>query len=86
LHLLFDGVVSLDLNTQIILKDVRLYGITGRHMFTTWYKAARFLKAGLLDPSPIITHRFSLQEFDQAMHLIMQGECGKVMLLPEPEQ
>jgi threonine 3-dehydrogenase len=27
-----------------------------------------------------------LQEFDQAMHLIMQGECGKVILHPEPEQ
>jgi threonine 3-dehydrogenase len=82
---LFDGAVSLDLNTQIILKDVRMYGITGRHMFATWYKAARFLKAGLLDPSPMITHRFPLHEFDQAMHLIMQGDCGKVVLIPEPE-
>ena len=36
------GPVSLDLNTAVILKDVRLYGITGRHIFATWYKAARF--------------------------------------------
>jgi threonine 3-dehydrogenase len=79
---LFGGPVSLDLNTQVILKDVRLYGITGRHMFATWYKAARFLRAGLLDPSPIITHRFPLSEFDQAMRLIVQGECGKVLILP----
>jgi threonine 3-dehydrogenase len=78
---LFDRPVSLDLSTQVILKDVRLYGITGHHMFATWYKAARFLKAGLLDPSPIITHRLPLREFDQAMELIMQGECGKVLLL-----
>jgi hypothetical protein len=33
----------------------------------------------------MITHRFPLQEFDQAMHLIMQGECGKVVLFPETE-
>jgi threonine 3-dehydrogenase len=79
---LFDRPVSLDLSTQVILKDVRLYGITGRHMFATWYKAARFLKAGLLDPSPIITHRLPLCAFDQAMGLITQGECGKVLLLP----
>ena len=39
---LFEGPVPLDLNTQIILKDVRLYGITGRHIFATWYKAALF--------------------------------------------
>src|SRR5262249_30617947 len=79
---LFEGPVSLDLNTVVILKDVRLYGITGRHIFATWYKAARFLQSGLLDPSPIITHRFPLAEFDQAMHLIAHGECGKVILLP----
>jgi threonine 3-dehydrogenase len=79
---LFAGPVALALNTEIILKDVRLYGITGRHIFATWYKAARFLQSGLLDPSPIITHRFPLGEFDQAMDLIAQGECGKVVLLP----
>jgi threonine 3-dehydrogenase len=79
---LMPGPVSLDLNTQVILKDVRMYGITGRHMFATWYKAARFLKAGLLDPSPIITHRFPLHEFEQAMRLIVQGQCGKILLLP----
>ena len=79
---LFERPVSLDLNTDVIFKDVRLYGITGRHIFATWYKAARFLQSGLLDPSPIITHRFPLTEFDQAMDLIAHGECGKVLLLP----
>ena len=79
---LFERPVSLDLNTEVILKDVRLYGITGRHIFATWYKAARFLQSGRLDPSPIITHRFPLAEFDQAMDLITHGECGKVLLLP----
>ncbi len=58
------------------------YGITGRHIFATWYKAARFLQSGLLDPSLIITHRFPLGEFDQAMDLIAHGDCGKVLLLP----
>ena len=79
---LFEEPVSLDLNTAVILKDVRLYGITGRHIFATWYKAARFLQSGRLDPSPIITHRFPLAEFEQPMHLIAHGECGKVLLLP----
>ena len=79
---LFTGPVELDLNTDIILKDVRVYGITGRHMFATWYKAARFLQSGRLDPSPILTHRFALQDIDQAMTLIERGECGKVILTP----
>jgi len=51
-------------------------------MFSTWYKAARFRRAGLLDLSPIVTHRFRLEEFEPALALITQGECGKVLLLP----
>jgi len=47
-----------------------------------WYKAARFLQSGLLVPSRIITHRFPLTAFDQAMGLITRGECGKVLLIP----
>ena len=39
-------------------------------------------QSGLLDPSPIITHRLPLEEFDKAMDLIAHGECGKVLLLP----
>ena len=34
-------------------------------IFATWYKAARFLQSGRLNPSPIMTHRFPLAEFDQ---------------------
>jgi hypothetical protein len=39
-------------------------------------------------PSLIVPYivPISPQEFDQAMPLIMQGECGKVVLLPEPKQ
>jgi threonine dehydrogenase-like Zn-dependent dehydrogenase len=46
------------------------------------YKAARFLQSRLLDPSPIITYRFPLGEFDRAVDLIAHRECGKVLLLP----
>jgi threonine 3-dehydrogenase len=79
---LFSGPVELDLNTDIILKDVRIYGITGRHMFATWYKAARFLQSGRLDPTPILTHRLPLRDIDRAMALIERGECGKIVLIP----
>lgn len=79
---LLEEPVTLDLNTQVILKEIRLYGITGRHMFATWYKASRFLRAGLIDPSPLLTHRLPLRDIDQAMSLLTQGACGKVLLFP----
>lgn len=74
--------VEVDLSNDIILKGIMIYGVTGRAMFSTWYKASRFLKSGLLDVTPVITHRFPLSEFRKGMELMAAGECGKVVFFP----
>lgn len=80
---LFNGDVTLDLNEGIIMKGIRVYGITGRRMFSTWYKAARFLESGLLDVTPVITHHFRLEDINQAMELMKSGNCGKIVFSPK---
>jgi len=79
---LFDRNVEVDLNNGVVLKAVRVYGITGRRMFSTWYKSSRLLSSGLLDVTPLITHKFPLTEFQKGMELMGRGECGKVVLFP----
>jgi len=74
---------SLDLNNEVIMRGIRVFGVTGRTMFGTWFKAARFLESGQVDPRPIITHRFPMREFDKAMDLMASGNSGKVVLLPD---
>lgn len=76
------GPVALDLNNHVIFKGARLYGITGRKMFSTWFKASRFLESGLLDLSPLVTHELKLEQFKKAMDLMQEGNCGKVILYP----
>jgi len=76
------GPVRVDLNNEVILKGARIYGITGRKIFTTWYKSSRLLCSGLLDLSPLLTHRLPVTEFRAAMELMEKGECGKIALLP----
>jgi len=76
------GPVRIDLNNEVILKGARIYGITGRKIFTTWYKSSRLLTSGLLDLSPLLTHRLPVTEFRAAMELMQKGECGKIVLLP----
>jgi threonine 3-dehydrogenase len=74
--------VTLDLNNDIIFKGIRVYGITGRRMFETWYRTSALLAQGL-DLSPIVTHRFPLERFADAFELLAAGHAGKVVLLPE---
>ncbi len=76
----FDNSVSIDLNNLIIFKGIRVYGITGRRIFSTWYKAGNFLKSGRLDLSPVITHEFKLEEFEKGFELMLSGNSGKIIL------
>jgi len=73
--------VTLDLNDAVIFRGVRIYGITGRELWRTWYKTAALLREGL-NVEPIITHRLPLSRFDEAFDLLAQGHAGKVVLLP----
>jgi len=65
--------------TQVIFKGLILKGIYGREMFETWYKMASMLQSGL-DIEPIITHHYSIDEFQPAFELMESGQSGKVIL------
>ena len=75
------GSVCFDLPNEIIFKGIRVYGVTGRRLFGTWYRLAGLFKAGL-DIRPVITHSFPMAEFATGFDLIQSGQCGKVVLFP----
>ena len=70
----------MDLVNNVIFKGSTIYGINGRKMFETWYQVRSLLQSHLVDLSKIITHRFTLDNFEQGMKLMEQGKCGKVVL------
>ena len=78
-----DGPVTLDLSDQVIFKEARLQGITGREMFRTWQQTTTLLSTGRVDVAPVITHRFGLGRFEEAFAATASGRSGKVILLPE---
>jgi len=64
---------------KIIFKGLFLKGIYGREIFNTWYKVMHLLDAGM-DVSPVITHRYAMEDFTKAFNVMMSGQCGKVLL------
>jgi threonine 3-dehydrogenase len=71
--------MEVDFATEVIFKGITIYGVVGRRMYDTWHKMTRFLRSGEFDPTPVITHRFPLEQADEAMHVIKSGEAGKVI-------
>lgn len=73
---------TIDLSKEVIFKGLRIYGITGRRLWDTWYRTTALLEEGL-DLSPIITHRMPLTDYATAFDLVASGHAGKVVLLPQ---
>ncbi len=71
--------IDVDFATEIIFKGLTIYGVVGRRMYDTWLMMTRFLRSGQFDPTPVITHRFPIQEADEAIRAIKSGEAGKVI-------
>ena len=72
---------TVELSELVIMKGVRLHGIYGRRIYDTWERTQSLLRGGL-DVSPIITHRLSLDAWEQAFDLIASRHAGKVVLAP----
>ena len=64
---------------QVIFKGLEIKGVYGREMFETWYKMVAMLQSGL-DLSPILTHRYAVQDFEQGFAAMLSGQSGKVIL------
>jgi threonine 3-dehydrogenase len=70
--------IAIDWN-KVIFKGLELKGIYGREMYETWYKMTSMLQSGL-DLSPVITHRFHIDDFQKGFDAMLSGQCGKVIL------
>ena len=64
---------------HLVTNMITLKGIYGRQMFETWYWMSVFVEAGL-DISPVITHRYPAEKYEEAFGVLETGECGKIVL------
>jgi threonine 3-dehydrogenase len=64
---------------HVIFKGLTLKGIYGREMFETWYKMSSLIQAGL-NVAPVITHHFSIEDFQKGFDVMRSGEAAKVIL------
>jgi len=79
---IFASPVQVHLSDLVIQKGLRLYGVYGRKIYETWERTQDLLRSGAVDPTPLITHRFDLADWEQAFALIASRHAGKVVLLP----
>ncbi len=75
---IMSGEVAIDWN-KVVFKMLHLKGIYGREMFETWYKMTALVQGGM-DITPVITHRFKAEQFQEGFALMGAGKSGKIVL------
>ncbi|NKB47228.1 MAG: L-threonine 3-dehydrogenase [Legionellales bacterium] len=64
---------------HVIFKGLVIKGIYGREMYETWYKMISMLQSGL-NIAPVITHHYSIDDYQAAFDTMLSGQSGKVIL------
>lgn len=79
---IFPEHVAVDLSDMVIQRGIRMYGIYGRRIYDSWERTQALLRSGRFDPTPILTHRFDLADWERGFELIASRHAGKVVLIP----
>ncbi len=74
--------VPIDIGKYFINKELTAKCVFGRKIWETWYQVSDLLRTKKVDLGVMITHRFKLSEFEEAMKVMKSGECGKILLTP----
>lgn len=74
--------ISVDWGKYLINKELTILSVFGRHIWETWEQTTELLKSDKINLDPIITHRFPLAEFEEAMTIMKSGQSGKIVLTP----
>ncbi len=73
-----DKATPVDWNV-VIFNGLTIKGIFGREMYETWYKMTVMIQSGL-DITPVITHCFPAEQYEDAFGVGRAGQAGKVVL------
>jgi len=73
----YPGRVETELN-RVMMKELNFIGIYG-YVWTTWQRSLRLLSEGKINTEAIITHEFSLDEYEKAFRTTQDGSGAKVI-------
>lgn len=74
--------IQLELGSDIVFKEAKVFGVHGRKLFETWRCMEEALASGKMDISPVLSHEIPLELYGQGITLARNGQANKVILVP----
>jgi threonine 3-dehydrogenase len=77
-----DPIIFNDFANDLIYKELKVSGVTGRTMYGTWYQVMALLESGKVDAKKVITHRLPFEKFEEGFKAARERSGGKVLFIP----
>ncbi len=70
--------ITLEIPTNIMYKEAKIFGITGREMYETWYQVTDLVQSKKVDLEKVATHKLSPEKFEEGFKVAKEAQHGKV--------
>jgi len=73
--------IQLEIPTNIMYKEAKLFGITGRLMYQTWNQVLNLMQSGKVDLEKVVSHKLPPEKLEEGFKIAKEAQHGKVEFL-----
>ena len=73
--------IQLEIPTNIMYKEAKVFGITGREMYETWYHVIELVQSGKVNLEKVVSHKLPPEKFEEGFKIAKEAQHGKVEFL-----
>jgi threonine 3-dehydrogenase len=70
--------IQLEIPNNIMYKEAKILGITGREMYETWVQVIELIQSGKVNLEKVVTHPLPPEKFEEGFRVAKEAQHGKV--------
>jgi threonine 3-dehydrogenase len=70
--------VQIEIPLNVMYKEAKIFGITGREMYDTWYQVLALIQSGKMNLEKVVTHQLPPEKFEEGFKVAKEAQHGKV--------
>jgi len=70
--------IQLEIPTNVMYKEAKIFGITGREMYETWYQVSALIQSKKVNLEKVVTHQLPPEKFEEGFKVAKEAQHGKV--------
>jgi threonine 3-dehydrogenase len=70
--------IQLEIPTNVMYKEAKILGITGREMYDTWFQVIELIQSRKITPDKVVTHQLAPEKLEEGFKVAKEAQHGKV--------